>query len=202
MLISLIVAAAENNVIGKDNQLIWRLPADMAFFKQKTTGHTIIMGRKTHESMGRPLPNRTNIIISRNKEFTAPGCQVVSSLEEALQKAAAIAEEEAYIIGGAEIYRQALKMADKIYLTRVHASFEGDTFFPEITPDEWTMLSRTDHAPDAKNIYRANEKKVTPKEGIRIKSKSYLHVHEEVHPIIDRIFFADDAGIFGFLPQK
>ncbi len=152
MLISLIVAAAENNVIGRDNQLIWRLPADLAFFKQKTTGHTIIMGRKTYESMGRALPNRTNIIISRQQDFNAIGGSLASSLEEALEKVTD-KNEEVFIIGGAEIYRQALPIAEKIYLTRVHAQFEGDTFLPEITPADWRETFREKHQPDDKNPY-------------------------------------------------
>jgi dihydrofolate reductase len=152
MLISLIVAAAENNVIGKNNQLIWRLPADLAFFKQKTTGHTIIMGRKTYDSMGRVLPNRTNIIISRQNNFQISGAITAASLEDALQKVAD-KSSEVFIIGGAEIYRQALPIAGKIYLTRVHGEFEGDTFLPEIPSYDWEEVSREKHLPDDKNPY-------------------------------------------------
>lgn len=151
MMISIIVAAAENNVIGGNNQLLWRLPNDMKWFKANTTGNTVIMGRKTYDSMGRALPNRRNIIISRNPELRIEGCEVVGSLDEALQLVSD--EKEVFIIGGGEIYRQAWDKADKLYLTRVHTEKEGDTVIPEIQPAQWVEESREDHAADEKHPY-------------------------------------------------
>lgn len=135
MLVSIVVAAAENNVIGRGNGLPWRLPDDLKRFKALTIGKPVIMGRKTYESLGRPLPNRPNIVISRQPGFAAEGCTVVGSLEEAL--AAAETAPEAAVIGGAEIFRQVLPRADLLYLTRVHADVPGDTYFPDIVPDDW-----------------------------------------------------------------
>lgn len=151
-MISIVVAVAENNVIGKENQLIWHLPADLRHFKQLTMGHPIVMGRKTYESIGKPLPGRTSIIITRQKGYTAQGCIVVNSIAEALEKAKAL-DEQVYIIGGAEIYRQALPFTDTIYLTKVHHTFEGDTFFPELAEAEWKEASAYHHDPDEKNTY-------------------------------------------------
>lgn len=150
-MISIIVAVAENNVIGKDNKLIWHLPKDLKHFKETTTGHFIIMGRKTFESNGRPLPNRTNVIITKDKNYKAEGCKIVHSLKEALDFAKN--ESEVFIIGGGEIYKQAMPIADRIYLTKVHQSFEGDTFFPEINMNEWTELSQQYFEPDERNKY-------------------------------------------------
>lgn len=151
MTISIIVAVAENNVIGKDNQLIWKLPADMKFFREKTTRHHIIMGRKTFESTG-VLKNRTSIIISRNKDYIVPyGCLLAKSIDDAIAKVKN--DEEVFIIGGADIYRQGLEIADKIYLSRIHHSFEGDVFFPEIDGEIWELISSKDHHPDEKNEY-------------------------------------------------
>jgi dihydrofolate reductase len=150
-MISIIVAIAENNVIGKENKLIWYLPKDLKHFKETTTGHYIIQGRKTFESFGKPLPNRTTVIITRNKNYKAEGCIVVNSLQEALD--IAINEKEVFIIGGGEVYKQAMTIADRIYLTKVHQSFEGDTFFPEINMKDWNELSRQDFEPDEKNKY-------------------------------------------------
>ena len=149
MPISIIVAASQNNVIGKDNQLIWRLSADLKRFKALTTGHHIIMGRKTFDSIGKPLPNRTSIIITRQADYKAEGCIVVNSLEEAL--AIVPADQEAFIIGGGTIYKEAIDKADKLYLTLVHGKFDGDTFFPKLDPKIWNSLKREDHMPDAKN---------------------------------------------------
>lgn len=145
MKVSLIVAAAENHVIGKDNDLIWHLPKDMKYFKETTQGHFVIMGRKNFESIPhiyRPLPNRTNVVITRQTSYTAEGCIVVNSLEEALQKAKEANDNEAFIIGGGEIYRLAMEgdLVDKIYLTRIHKTYEGDTFFPELN-DKWKLVS-------------------------------------------------------------
>jgi len=149
MPISIIVAASQNNVIGKNNQLIWRLSADLKRFKALTTGHHIIMGRKTFDSIGKPLPNRTSIIITRQEDYKAEGCIVVNSLEEALTKVPA--DQEAFIIGGGTIYKEAIDKADKLYLTMVHGKFDGDTFFPKLDSKVWESLKREDHMPDEKN---------------------------------------------------
>lgn len=147
-MIHLVVAVAENGAIGKDNQLLWHLPDDLKQFKKLTSGHTVVMGRKTYESIGKPLPNRTNVIITRNENYEAPGCIVVSSLEEAIRT-----ESDVYIIGGAEIYQQALPLTDRIHLTEVQASVEGDTFFPKLDSAEWHELSRETHPTDEKHRY-------------------------------------------------
>jgi dihydrofolate reductase len=155
-MISIIVAVAENNAIGKNNQLLWHLPADMKFFKEKTIGHCVITGRKNYESIPekfRPLPNRTNIVITRQKNYNAPGAVVVSSLEEAIEKAKAISNDEIFIIGGGEIYAQSLSLADKIYLTKVHRTFDADTFFPELNLDDWEIISSIKYDADDKNEY-------------------------------------------------
>ncbi len=154
MKLSIIVAVAENGVIGHNNQLIWHLPEDLKMFKRLTSGHPIIMGRKTFESIGKPLPNRTSIIITKNPDFQIEGCITVHSLEEAIEAANEIEENEAFIIGGAEIYRLALPFADTIYLTEVHHTFEGDTFFPAIDKDIWEEVNRTDHDIDEKHLYK------------------------------------------------
>ena len=147
MIVSIVVAIAENNAIGKNNQLLWHLPADLKHFRLITTGHTVIMGRKTYDSVGKPLPNRRNIIITR-QDIIIEGCEVVKSIEDAL---ALCAEEEVFIVGGAEIYRQAMHLTDRIYLTIVHQKFEADSFFPEINYNEWRETEREDHQPDEKN---------------------------------------------------
>lgn len=148
-MISLIVAMGENRVIGLDNQMPWHLPADLKYFKKTTTGHSIVMGRKTFQSIGRPLPNRKNIILTRDTSFSANGCQVLHSIEEVLELAK---KEDIFVIGGAQIYKQFLSDAEKLYITKINESFEGDTFFPEIG-DEWTLISSEKHAPDDKNTY-------------------------------------------------
>lgn len=154
MLVNLVVAAAENNVIGKNNQLLWRLPNDMAFFKNVTWGMPVIMGRKTCQSLGKPLKGRTNIVISRHHgDHGLPGIVPVSSLKEAVEAAAVTDAREAYVIGGGEIYRLALPQARRVYLTRVHASPEGDTFFPVLDPAEWTMISNVPHEADEKHAF-------------------------------------------------
>lgn len=150
-MITIIAAVAKSNALGKNNQLIWHLPADLKRFKQVTLGHHVIMGRKTYESLGKPLPNRTNIIITRNKDYQAEGCIVTHSLTEAL--AAAKEDPNPFILGGAEIYNQAMKIADKLDLTFVHHTFEADAFFPEINTDEWIETSRSDYKADDKNKY-------------------------------------------------
>ncbi len=151
MIISIIAALDENNVIGKDNKLIWHLPADLKHFKELTTGHHLIMGRKTWESIGsKPLPNRTCIIITRDKNYKAEGGMLAHSLEEALSLVKN--DEEVFIAGGAEIYKLAMRIAHKLYITRVHHSFKGDTFFPVIGK-EWFEAINNDFEKDEKNKY-------------------------------------------------
>jgi len=151
-MIALVVAAAENNVIGKDNNLIWHLPADLQHFKSITMGHPMLMGRKTFESIGKPLPGRTTIIITTQQDYKAEGCVVTHSLQEAIEKGREL-DEQLYVIGGAEIYRRILPQADTIYLTRVHESFDGDAYFPELQEDAWQLIAEEHHEPDEKNKY-------------------------------------------------
>lgn len=151
--ISAIVAMSENHVIGDDNQLPWHLPADLKHFKTITSGHPILMGRKTYESIGRPLPNRTNIIITRNPSYEAPGCIVVQSINEAVESAASIGSNEIFIIGGAEVYKQLLPNIERIYLTVVHDVFDGDAFFPEFNANDWIEKERVKHDADENNEY-------------------------------------------------
>jgi len=148
MIVSDVVAISENHVIGKDNKLLWYLPRDLKHFKDITTGHAIIMGRKTYDSVGKPLPKRRNIIVTR-QDITIEGCEVVNSIEAALALCAG--EEEVFIVGGAEIYKLALHLTNRIYLTIVHKNFDGDSFFPEINKQEWKEVLREDHQPDEKN---------------------------------------------------
>jgi dihydrofolate reductase len=151
MIVSAIVAAARNNVIGKDNQIPWYLPADLAYFKRTTLDHHVLMGRNCFRSIGRPLPKRSNIVITRDPFFTASGVLVAHSIEEALGMAFDAGETEAFIIGGGVIYRESMDLWDRIYLTEVDLTVDGDVFFPEIDPMEWTEISRESHAADAKN---------------------------------------------------
>ena len=153
MLISLVVAASENNVIGKENKLLWHLPNDMRFFKNTTWAMPVIMGRKTFDSLGKPLTGRTNIVITRQRGWKAGGVKVVKNFDESLTEAAHADAKEAYVIGGGEIFRQSLPRAHKIYLTRVHASFEGDTFFPEVNEKEWKIVSNLDFNADDKHAF-------------------------------------------------
>ena len=150
-LISLIVAMASNRVIGKDNEMPWHLPADLAHFKAKTLGKPIVMGRKTYESIGRPLPGRLNIVMSRNKAYKLEGCEVVSSLEEALKLVHDT--EEIMIIGGGYLYEQALPLADRLYLTFIDLEVKGDTLFPDYEKLTLTELSREKYLKDEKNPY-------------------------------------------------
>lgn len=150
--ISIIVAAATNQAIGKDNQLLWHLPNDLRFFKKTTTGHPIIMGRKTYESVGRPLPNRRNIVITRRPDYLAEGVEVAHSLAQAIALATDNTEE-IFIVGGAEIYKQALPLTDRIYLTRVHTTINGDTYFPEFDSSTWRLLTNEEHPADEKHAY-------------------------------------------------
>ncbi|MDR6196247.1 dihydrofolate reductase [Siphonobacter sp. SORGH_AS_0500] len=147
-MVHLVVAVAENGAIGKDNQLIWHLPDDLKQFKKITSGHTIVMGRKTYESIGKPLPNRTNVIITRNPAYQVEGCLVVTSLQEAMEK-----DTDIYVIGGAEIYAQALPATDVIHLTEVHMAVDGDAFFPKLDAGEWVEVSRESHSADEKHAY-------------------------------------------------
>jgi dihydrofolate reductase len=151
MIISLVAAAGNNNVIGSNNKLPWRMPADMKFFMNLTMHHPVIMGRKTYESFGRPLKERKNIIISRDKNLSIAGCEVVHSLDEALRLVKG--ENEVFIIGGAEIYRQSMAIANKIYLTRIYHDFEGDSYFPAINDKEWQQTSYLEQKSDEKNPY-------------------------------------------------
>ncbi len=153
MIISTIVAVAKNNVIGKDNDIPWYLPADLKYFKKVTTGHHIVMGRKCYESIGRPLPKRTNVVVTRNPFFMATGCLVTHNVAEAVQLAEANGEEEVFIIGGGQIYEIALPHVDRIYLTEVDLEVEGDIFFPEIDEKNWTLVKETKHQADEKNEY-------------------------------------------------
>lgn len=151
-MIILVAAAAENNALGKDGNLLWHLPDDFKHFKSLTSGHYIIMGRKTFETFPKPLPNRKHLIITRNVNYEAPdGCIVVNSLEAALKLSQA--QEEVFVIGGGEIYSEALPFADKIELTRVHHAFEADAFFPELDLTVWEVLSEVMHPADEKHQY-------------------------------------------------
>ncbi|RZL47833.1 MAG: dihydrofolate reductase [Pedobacter sp.] len=147
--ISIVVAISENNAIGKNNQLLWHLPADLKHFKEITSGHPIIMGRKTYDSIGRALPNRRNIVITRTTSLSIPNVEVVNTLEDALSRCEN--ENEVFVIGGAEIYKHALSLSNRIYLTTVHHSYEADTFFPELNKDEWKEVASEYHPSDEKN---------------------------------------------------
>jgi len=155
MILSIIVAAAENGVIGKDNQLLWRLPDDLKRFKQLTLGHPIIMGRKTYESIGKPLQGRTSIVITRSSNYQTEGIVVVDSLEQAINEARRQEEVEAFIIGGGEVYREALagSQVSKIYLTRVQTEIAGDTFFQIPREEDWSTMSESEHPADARHKY-------------------------------------------------
>jgi len=152
MSISFIVAMDQNRVIGRNNRLPWHLPADLAFVKKTTWGHPVLMGRKTYESIGRPLPGRTNVIFTRNRDYRAEGCEIVHTVEEAIAKFDGEGKE-LFILGGAEIYRLFLPIADRIYATEIAHEFEGDTFFPEIDPEIWREVSRQKGIRDEKNPY-------------------------------------------------
>lgn len=151
MSLSIIVALSENHVIGSGNQLPWKLSADLKRVKALTMGHHLIMGRKTYESIGRPLPGRTNVIITRNNAYSPEGCVVVNSLSEALSVAKD--DPEVFVFGGGEIFREALPLVNKIYLTIVHCTIDGDTHFPELNLSDWTELDRQEFKADEKNQY-------------------------------------------------
>ncbi|WP_256012404.1 dihydrofolate reductase [Desertivirga xinjiangensis] len=150
-IISAVVVVDANNGIGKENKLLVHFPADLKRFKNITTGHSIVMGRKTFDSMGRALPNRRNIVISRQADLVTEGAEIARSLEEALNLCRD--EDEVFIIGGAEIFKQAFAITDRIYLTRIHKSFEADTFFPDISNRSWREAERTDFQPDEKTPF-------------------------------------------------
>lgn len=151
MRLTLVVAAAENGVIGRDGALPWHLPADLKHFKRSTLGKPILMGRKTHQSIGRALPGRLNLVLTGQPDYRAPGCELVHSLDEAIGRAEREGAPELMIIGGAGLYREALSRADRILLTRVHGHYEGDTRLPELDAQAWTEVSRHRREADAAN---------------------------------------------------
>ncbi|MBP6620124.1 MAG: dihydrofolate reductase [Leadbetterella sp.] len=152
--ISIIVAVAENGVIGNDNQLLWRLSEDLKLFKKRTSHHAVIMGRKTYDSIGKPLPNRLNIVISRSKDLKIEGCTVANSLQDAIEIAKNESDkEEVFIIGGEKIYNLAENLATKLYLTKVDASLDGDAFFNLKPYENWKLLSSLSYQKDEKNEY-------------------------------------------------
>ncbi len=156
MIVSAIAALARNRVIGKDNDLPWRLPDDMKFFMETTKGHHVIMGRKNYDSLHpkfKPLPHRTNIVITRQENFDAPGCIVLHAVEPGLEIARKNAETECFIIGGAEIYKLAMPFTTRLYLTEIDAVVEGDTLFPEVNPSQWKEVSRVHHTADQRHAY-------------------------------------------------
>lgn len=150
-MIIMIAAVAENNALGKNNDLLWHLPLDFKRFKEVTSGHHIIMGRKTFESFPKPLPNRTHVIITRQKDFEYEGCIVSPNLENAI--AVCPKNEDLFIIGGGEIYAQSIHLADQLDITRVHHSFDADVYFPEIDPEVWELISETFNAKDEKHLF-------------------------------------------------
>lgn len=149
-MISLIVAMDNNCLIGKENDLPWRLPADLQYFKQTTTGHTIVMGRKTFESIGKPLPNRNNVILTGNKDYHHEGVKVIHSIDELVSLEG---ESELFVIGGATVYEQTMHVATRLYVTHIDEVFEGDTYFPEIDSSVWREVSRKQGVKDEKNPY-------------------------------------------------
>ncbi len=150
MRLCIIAAMSANRVIGRNGKLPWRLPADLARFKSLTTGHCLLMGRKTFESIGRPLPGRTTVVISRRRDYAPGGVLVAHSLEDALRMATG---EEVFIAGGAQIYRQSLGRADRLYLTVLDREFEGDAYFPEYDESDWRLLSEERHEPTEETSY-------------------------------------------------
>nr|AIA14313.1 Dihydrofolate reductase [uncultured bacterium] len=156
MIISSIAAVSQNHVIGRNNDLPWNLPDDMRFFMQTTKGHHCVMGRKNYDSIPdkfRPLPNRTNIVVTRQADFKAPGCIVVNSIERAVSIATSNGETELFIIGGADIYRSAMPVTQRMYLTEIQAQIQGDVFFPTLDKAEWKETKRTHHQADERHAY-------------------------------------------------
>ncbi|UVI27654.1 dihydrofolate reductase [Paenibacillus spongiae] len=152
MSITLIAAMASNRAIGQDNRMLWHLPSEMAHFRRSTTGKTVLMGRKTFESLGRPLPKRLNVILTRDNGYSCEGCEIVHSVDEALRKHGA-GQDELMVIGGAEIYTQFLPYADKLLLTEVEADIDGDAFFPEVPESEWSITDSEPYRADEKHAY-------------------------------------------------
>lgn len=152
-ILSAIAAMSTNRVIGNKNQLPWHLPADLKHFKAVTSGHPVLMGRKTYESIGKPLPNRTNIILTRTTNYSAPDCLIIHNVEAAISMAVELEMDEIFVIGGAEIFKQLLPQIQRLYLTHIHHTFDGDAFFPELNMDDWKEVSRERHHADEKNKY-------------------------------------------------
>jgi dihydrofolate reductase len=150
MSISYIVAMDIQQAIGLGNSLPWRLPADLAYFKKTTMDHAVLMGRKTYESIGKPLPNRTNVVLTQNKHYEAEGCLIVHSVEEAVEQ---FKNEEIFVIGGAEVFQLFMPSVDRLYITLIEHEFEADTYFPEFDIDDWVLVSSEDGVKDAKNPY-------------------------------------------------
>jgi dihydrofolate reductase len=156
MIISAIAALSQNRVIGKNNDLPWRLPDDMKFFMETTKGHHVIMGRKNYDSLHdkyKPLPNRTNMVITRQETFNAPGCIVLHAVEPGLEIAERVGENECFIIGGAEIYKLSMPYTNRLYLTEIQAEVQGDTYFPQFNTKEWREISRKHHPADERHQY-------------------------------------------------
>ncbi|QHS22532.1 dihydrofolate reductase [Virgibacillus sp. MSP4-1] len=152
-MISLLVAMDQKQVIGKDGGLPWRLPNDLKFFKETTMDHTIVMGRKTYQSIGRPLPRRENVILTRDRTFKAEGCEIIHSWDNVMERNERIPKEEIFIIGGSELFNTALSFADKMYITEIEESFEGDTFFPAFDQSEWELVHKEKGIKDDRNPY-------------------------------------------------
>lgn len=160
MVLSIIVAAATNGAIGGDNKMLWHMPTDMQYFKKMTTNHTVIMGRKSYDALGKPLPNRVNIVISKNVKYKLNGCYTVTSLTEAIDLAQELytatgetAEQQIFVIGGAQIYKLAMPLVDKLYVTEIKAHFEGDAFFDKVDLNIWEEVTRDARKSDEKNKY-------------------------------------------------
>ena len=153
MILSLLVAADENNVIGKDNKLPWHLPHDLKYFKNQTWAMPILMGRKTFESIGEPLQGRKSIVITRSNDWKHDGVEVVHSIEQAIEEAKKLGVKEVFVIGGAEIFKTSFSQANRIYLTRIHHKFEGDVFFPEVSEADWTLVQNRSCPANEKNKY-------------------------------------------------
>ncbi|QYR19025.1 dihydrofolate reductase [Paenibacillus sp. sptzw28] len=153
MTITMIAAMAHNRAIGVDNRMPWRLPAELAHFQRSTLGKTVLMGRKTFESLGKPLKNRLNVVLTRSSSCVPEGCEVVNSVQEALERYAASSDTELVVIGGAEVYKQFLPYADKLLLTEVEAEIDGDAFFPSFNENEWMVTDSEAYSKDEKNAY-------------------------------------------------
>ncbi len=153
MIVSQIAAMSRNRVIGKDNKLPWNMPNDLAYFFKITRGHHIIMGRKNFEANGKALPNRVNLVVTRNPNYNAPGCIVVESIQQALKYSESNGEAEVFIVGGGQIYEASLSITDKIYLTIIDAKIDGEVFFPELDPKSWKVISKVAHSADSNNPF-------------------------------------------------